>query len=69
MQISEAPSGDILGKNVDLDLEMGWGLELCFFIFLRFNLFIHERHREIEREAETQAEREAGSMQEARCRT
>ena len=50
MKISEAPSGDILGKNVDLDLEMGWGLELCFFIFLRFNLFIHERHREIEGE-------------------
>ena len=30
-------------------------------------LLIHERHRE--REAETQAEGEAGSMQGARCRT
>ena len=29
--------------------------------FKRFYLFIHERHRE--REAETQAEGEAGSMQ------
>ena len=33
------------------------------FFFLRFYLFIHERHRE-RREAETQAEGEAGSMQE-----
>ena len=33
------------------------------FLFLRFYLFIHERHWE--REAETQAEGEAGSMQEA----
>ena len=31
--------------------------------FLRFYLFIHERHRLREREAETQAEGEAGSMQ------
>ena len=31
--------------------------------FKRFYLFIHERHRE----AETQAEGEAGSMQGARC--
>ena len=38
-----------------------------FFFFLRFYLFIHERHRE--REAETQAEGEAGSMQGARCGT
>ena len=43
--------------------------------FLRFHLFIHERHtyterereREREREAVTQAEREAGSMQGAPC--
>ena len=35
--------------------------------FLRFNLFIHERHRK--REAESQAEGEAGSMQRARCET
>ena len=37
-----------------------------FFFALRFYLFIHERHRErggeIEREAETQAEVEAGSV-------
>ena len=33
---------------------------LFFIIFLRFYLFIHDRHRE--REAETQAEGEAGSM-------
>ena len=33
-----------------------------FFFLLRFYLFIHGRHRE--REAETQAEGEAGSMQE-----
>ena len=32
-----------------------------FIFFLRFYLFIHETHREIE--AETQAEGEAGSMQ------
>ena len=32
-----------------------------FFIFLRFYLFIHERHTV--REAKTQAEVEAGSMQ------
>ena len=35
--------------------------------FLRFYLFIHERYRE--REAETQAEEEAGFMQGARCWT
>ena len=35
--------------------------EIPFFLFLRFYLFIHERHTE--REAETQAEGEAGSMQ------
>ena len=35
-------------------------------MFFRFYVFvIHERHRE--REAETQAEGEAGSMQEAPC--
>ena len=34
---------------------------------LRFYLFIHERHRE--READTQAEGEAGSVQGARCGT
>lgn len=33
---------------------------ISFFFFLRFYLFIHERHRE-KREAETQAEGEAGS--------
>ena len=36
---------------------------LCFF--LRFYLFIHDRHTEREREAKTKA----GSMQGARCRT
>ena len=42
------------------------GLKLIFF-FLRFYLFIHDRHRDRgEGEAETQAEREAGPMQEAR---
>ena len=35
----------------------------AFFFFLRFYLFIH---RDTEREAETQAEGEAGSMQRAR---
>ena len=40
------------------------GIVICFF-FLRFYLFIHERYRE----AETQAEGEAGSMQGAQCRT
>ena len=35
--------------------------------FLRFYLFIHERHAE--REAETKAEGEAGSLQGAQCRT
>ena len=34
---------------------------LCL-LFFRFYLFIHERHREIDREAETQAEGEAGSI-------
>ena len=34
-----------------------------FYVFKRFYLFIHERHTEREREAETQAEGEAGSMQ------
>ena len=38
----------------------------CEFFFL-FYLLIHERHRQ--REAETQAEGEAGSMQGARCGT
>ena len=33
------------------------------FFFLRFYLFIHERHRAHAREAEIQAEGEAGSMQ------
>ena len=36
--------------------------EFCFF-FLRFYLFVHERHSE--REAETQAEGEAGIIQRA----
>ena len=36
-------------------------------LFLKFYLFITERHTE--REAETKAEGEAGSMQGARCRT
>ena len=43
---------------------------VLFFSFLFFffkDLFIHESHTE--REAETQAEGEAGSMQGARCRT
>ena len=36
-------------------------------LFLRFYLFIHERHTQ--REAETQAEGEPGSIQGARCGT
>ena len=35
-----------------------------FYLFFKDYLFIHERHTE--KEAETQAEREAGSMQGAR---
>ena len=35
------------------------------FFFWRFSLFIHERHRETEREAETQAEGEAGILRRA----
>ena len=38
-----------------------------FLFFKRFYLFIHERHTQ--REVETQAEGEAGSMQGARCGT
>ena len=45
-------------------------LDQHYIIFLRFYLFIHERHRarqrERGREAEPQAEEEAGSMQGAR---
>ena len=37
-----------------------------FFFFLRFYLFIHENTQRGEREAEIQAEGEAGSMQGAR---
>ena len=38
--------------------------EICLlFFFLRFYLFIHDSHTERDREAETQAEGEAGSMQ------
>ena len=40
-------------------------MPIYLFIYLRFCLFIHERHRE--REAETQAEGEVGSMQGAQC--
>ena len=36
--------------------------DFTLFYFLRLYLFIHERHRG-EKEAETQAEGEAGSMQ------
>ena len=36
-------------------------------LFFKDYLFIHERHRE--KEAETQAEGEAGPMQGARCGT
>ena len=41
------------------------GEKFTFFFFLRFYLFINERHtwRGGERETETQAEGEAGSMQ------
>ena len=39
-----------------------WRKHLILFFFKRFCLFIHERHRGKEREAETQAEGEAGSM-------
>ena len=38
-----------------------------YFNFVKFYLFIHERHGE--REAETQAERGAGSLQEAQWET
>ena len=38
---------------------------MLYFIFLRFYLFIHERQKE----AETQAEGEAGSTQGAQCVT
>ena len=41
--------------------------KVTFFFFLRFYLFVHERHRESE--AETQAEREAGSTQGAQYGT
>ena len=34
-----------------------------FFFFLRFYVFIHERHTRTQRGAETQAEGEAGSKQ------
>ena len=37
-------------------------IKSLFYFFLRFYLFIHDRHRKIERGAETQAEGEAGSM-------
>ena len=38
----------------------------CIILFyLRFSLFIHERHKEVE----TQEEGEAGSMQRAQCGT
>ena len=40
-----------------------------FFVFKDVILFNHERYRAGEREAETQAEGEAGSMQGARCGT
>ena len=40
---------------------------LVLNFFLRFNLFIHERHTD--REAETQAEGEAGSVQGTQCGT
>ena len=40
-------------------------LHSLLFSFLRFYLFIHERHTERGGGAETQAEGEAGSMQEA----
>ena len=43
------------------------GMLRNMFFFLRFYLFIHERQRE--REAETQAKEEAGSMQGAPRRT
>ena len=42
-------------------------IKFFFILFLRFYLFVHERHRETE--AETQAEEEAGSIQGARCGT
>ena len=42
-------------------------LKFKLFFFLRFYLFIHERHKR--RETETQAEGEAGSMQGAGCAT
>ena len=43
------------------------GTKKLFFLFLRFYLFIHERHTQ--KEAETQAEGEAGSSQGTRCGT
>ena len=51
--------------ETEMYVVLGWppGLWQLVYFFLRFYLFIHERHREIE--AETQAEGEAGSIQEA----
>ena len=55
---------------MERDLEPDYEkLRTTSFFFLRFYLFIHERHRHTHREAETQAEGEAPSMLEARCGT
>ena len=53
----------IPGLNIQYTLY--WSF--LFFFFFKIYLFIHDRH--IEREVETQAEGEAGSMQGARCGT
>ena len=44
-------------------------VECATLLFFKNILFIHERHIEREREAETKAEGEAGYMQEAQCGT
>ena len=59
-----------VGHITDLGLypESNWkaikNVKVVVF-FLSFYLFIHERHTERKREAETQAEGETGSLQEA----
>ena len=48
-------------------MSQGHSVVFWFFFFKRYYLFIHERHTE--REVETQAEGEAGSLRGARCET
>ena len=60
-------NNDLCFQSVKQTLEKG--KYSSQFSFLRFYLFIHERHRERERKADTQAEGEAGSTQGAQCGT